>query len=459
MWEVADIDTNASEDITSPMLKIAPDSKWYMSYGRKGSEDMDMKVNINGTETQVDQGYSKFHNTTVAYDASGNIYAAATNTDRIDNNSAKFSFYSRTTVLGLKLTYNPEAYSAGFNGRSYQLLWVGKSRLEKVFNTINSQEKYDINRVPRPKMAVRGDTAKAEVYMCYFDANHSKSPVKFRYGTVDNNNAFSGGIKDGGQGTKPYTSWASMTGDEGAAIGYHTIANKNTAHKGGQYTAVGIVPKAQAGTAKDVAVVAWYDATAKNLVYSYNEDPDEANATTASTTWQANARAIDEDPTSGWYVDLTVDEKGGVHIAYYNNRKSELRYIYLSSYNDASPKKVTVDSYQSVGTQVMVSTRKETISGNERIVPYISYYQAAFYNSPNSVRVAWRTDFSGDVKNGAENDLFTGAWEAMTIPVQDGTVPQDATICNGVPTSGNWANTVVLGFMTNDGYKKAVLRK
>ena len=459
VWKIANIDTNASEDITSPMLKIAPDSKWYMSYGRKGSEDMDMKVNINGTETQVDQGYSKFHNTTVAYDASGNIYAAATNTDRIDNNSAKFSFYSRTTVLGLKLTYNPEAYSAGFNGRSYQLLWVGKSRLEKVFNTINSQEKYDINRVPRPKMAVRGDTAKAEVYMCYFDANHSKSPVKFRYGTVDNNNAFSGGIKDGGQGTKPYTSWASMTGDEGAAIGYHTIANKNTAHKGGQYTAVGIVPKAQAGTAKDVAVVAWYDATAKNLVYSYNEDPDEANATTASTTWQTNARAIDEDPTSGWYVDLTVDEEGGIHIAYYNNRKSELRYIYLSSYNDASPKKVTVDSYQSVGTQVTVSTRKETISGNERIVPYISYYQAAFYNSPNSVRVAWRTDFSGDVKNGAENDLFTGAWEAMTIPVQDGTVPQDATICNGVPTTGDWANAVVLGFMTNDGYKKAVLKK
>ena len=494
VWEVADIDTNASEDITSPMLKIASDSKWYMSYGKKGArDDMDMKVNINGTEKKIDQSYNKFHNTTVAYDSSGNIYTAATNTDRIDDWSAKFSFYSRIPeqtssvfptsapltapeyVITIdKFVNDLPKYKYGFGARSYQLNWKGKARLEKVYNEINSQKKYDINRVPRPKMAVTGNTSNTEVYMSYFDANHPDNPVKFRYGTVDSNNGFNGGIKDGGTPRVHTVNSVSVTdapyhanalqGSNGSATGYHTIANKNTTHKGGLYTAVGIVPKDKAGTAKDVAVVAWYDATAKNLVYSYNVNPDETNATAANAAWHSAARVIDNDSTSGWYVDLTVDEKGGIHIAYYNNKNSELRYIYLSKYDvptvaSAQVKKVTVDSYQSVGTQVTVSTRKETISGNERIVPYISYYQAAFYNSPNSVRVAWRTDFSGDVKNGAENDLFTGAWEAMTIPVQDGTVPQDATICNGVPTTGDWANAVVLGFMTNDGYKKAVLKK
>ena len=477
VWEVSDFKAGMSKSLTSPMLKIAADSKWYMSYG-KGATDM--IVNANGAETKVDQSYSVFHNTAVAYDKSGNIYATATNTDRIEDWSAKFSFYSRIpshissafptpdplTALDHVITidkfeHNLPKYKYGFGARSYQLNWKGKSRLEKVFN----QGQYNTNRVPRPKMAAIGDTAKAEVYMSYFDANHPMSPVKFRYGAVDNNNIFTGGIKDGGTTRVHTVNSVSVTdaeyhanalqGENGSASGYHTVADNTTAHKGGAYTAVGIVPKGKAGTAKDVAVVAWYDAVAKHLVYSYNTAPDTP---VQGGVWQTNARVIDTDQTSGWYVDLTVDEDGGIHIAYYNNRKSELRYIYLSAYNDANPKKVTIDSYQSVGTQVTVTTRKEGSSGNEKIVPYISYYQSAFYNSPNSVRVAWRTDFT-DVKDGAKNDLFTGAWEAMTIPVQDGTVPQDATICNGVPTSGAWANTVVLGFMTNNGYKKAVLKK
>lgn len=477
VWEVSDFKAGMSKGLTDPMLKIAADSKWYMSYG-KGATDM--IVNTNGTETKIDQSYSMFHNTAVAYDTDGNIYAAATNTDRIEDWSAKFSFYSRipSTLTPAFPTPAPQAcdhvitiekfahglpkYKYGFGARSYQLSWKGKSRLEKVFN----QGQYNTNRVSRPKMAVAGDTAKAEVYMSYFDANHPSNPVKFRYGTIDSSNDFDGGIKDGGTIRVHTVNSVSVTdaeyhanalqGENGSAAGYHIIAdNATTTHKSGAYTAVGIVPKGKAGTTKDVAVVAWYDAAAKNLVYSYNKDPD---VPVQGGAWQSNARVVDADPTSGWYVDLTVDEKGGIHIGYYNNRKSELRYVYLSRYDDTAPKKVTVDSYQSVGTQITVTTRKQTVSGNEQIVPYISYYQSAFYNSPNSVRVAWRTDFT-ELKDGAKNDLFTGAWEAMTIPVQDGTIPQDATICNGVPTSGIWANTVVLGFMTNDGYKKAVLKK
>ena len=51
--------------------------------------------------------------------------------------------------------------------------------------------------------------------------------------------------------------------------------------------------------------------------------------------WQEKANYLDEQYT-GWHVDLTVDDNGGIHIAYYNSAKGDLKYVYLSKY-DAEP--------------------------------------------------------------------------------------------------------------------------
>lgn len=398
IWDITNFHNTIAVDITSPMLKIDSASNWYMSYG-KGIPSL--VVNKNGTETQIDYSFNKFHNTAVAYDDDRNIYALATNTDRISNDSAKFSFYSRAV-------YCP-------NGSSkYQYSWTGKTLLEKVYN----EGVYDINRVKRPKMVVTGNTSSAKVYIAYFDSNNSKNPVKFRYGTVNSLNNVTDSIAN--------ESYAS----------YKTVADNGKAYKGGEYVAVGV-------TSEGIVVLAWYDASKKQLVYSWNNDPSKEE------NWQKNAKVIDS--YGGWYVDIAVDEDNGIHIAYNNTAKGDLKYAYMSSYN-AEAKVVTVDSYFSVGTQIMLSTRKE--GGNN--VPYISYYQPSFTLTPGSVRVAWRTDFT-TLKDGAKNDSFTGTWEAMTIPNID--IPKDETICNGVPKSGVWANTQVLGFMTYTGYKKAVLQK
>ncbi|MGP1594632.1 MAG: Ig-like domain-containing protein [Treponema sp.] len=412
-----------SKDITSPMLKVDSKSNWYMSYGEGVPK---MVVNKNGTETCIDYSYNKFHNTAVAFDASGNIYALATNTDRVDNYSAKFSFYSR-------------AVEKASGNSSYQHMWLGKSWLEKVFN----QNIYNINRVKRPKITAKGDTANAEMYIAYFDSNHPDNPVKFRYGKVDSTNSFTNGFVGNHQLD------ANIMNEGLYNVNAHTIANKTTKYKGGEYAAVGV-------TSTGVAVVAWYDASAKQLLYSWNDNPATVENASDTSKWQKNVVVIDKG-YAGWYVDLTVDEKDGIHIAYYNSAKGDLKYSYIPKYNEEytgnkHPEVVTVDSYLSVGTQIMITTRKE----NDKIIPYISYYHASFTQTPSSVRVAWCKDVD-NLADGAKEDYFTGKWEAMTIPVTD--VPKDETICNGVPTTGIWANTMIVGFMTDDGYKKAVLQK
>ena len=424
IWQLGNF--GISKDITSPIMKIDKNGNWYMSYGK---EIPRMCVNNNGTEKTVDYSYNKFHNTIVAFDESRNIYALATNTDRINNYSAKFSFYSR-------------AATPVFNDHSYQIAWEGKARLEQVYN----QGIYNINRVKRPKMTVTGSTANAKVYMAYFDSNHADNPVKFRCGIVNNTNIITGGIEDGGEeidGNYATNGDAMKNRPNGSAPGYHTIADKTSTYKGGEYTAVGV-------TSTGTAVVAWYDASKKRLIYSWNGTPQTPEPIAAGNTWQTNAKVIDSG-YAGWYVDLAVDENDGIHIAYYNSAKGDLKYAYLASYN-AAPKVVTVDSYLSVGTQIMITTRKE--DGNN--VPYISYYHPSFTQTPSSVRVAWRTNFT-ELKDGAKDDSFTGEWEAMTVPTTD--IPKDETICHGVPTAPTWKDKMMLGFMTYDGYKKAILKK
>lgn len=427
-------------DITSPMMKMDSSGKYYMSYGY-GTPNM--YVNNNGSTTRVDYSYNKFHNTNVAYDESGNIYAVATNTDRINNNSAKFVFYT--------------GGSSGTSDSEYVSSSNYKRHLEMVYNYATNR--YDINRVKRPKFVVTGNRTSADpakVYMGYFDANNTISPVKFRYGTLTSISSVTGGIAghtanstSAGESNNPSTT-------DSSAKGYHIVASNNTKYKGGDYVTVGIVPKGVSGVTNDagVAVIAWYDASARQLIYSYNEHPEtsqSANEAKTGGVWQTNAKVIDSS-TAGWYVDMCVDGNGGIHIAYYNSGKGDLKYAYLSRY-DAAPVVKTVDSYLSTGTNITINVKQE----NGKYVPYISYFFSSFTQTPSTVRIAWQNDMAS-VKDGAVNDRFTGAWECMTIPTEN--VPVDGIICNGLPTtSSTYKDTPVLGYMSDRGYEKAYIKK
>lgn len=411
-------------DLTSPIMKMDSTGRYYMSYGYGVPR---MYLNNNGTIRQVDYSYNKFHNTMVGFDESGNVYGLATNTDRIDNSSAKFVLYTENqdTVTGNSAYTWDSEY---------------KRHLEQVYN--DKTGVYNINRVKTPKMYIRGagtDANPAKVAISYFDANNTISPVKFRYGTVANKTTITGGIKgntadseSAGESNNPNTM-------DSSATGYHIVASNNTTYKGGAYSAVGL-------TSGGVAVVAWYDASSRSLIYSYNTNP---NSPVVGGVWQTNAKVLD-DSYAGWYVDMTVDVNDGIHIAYYNIGKGDLKYAYLSSYN-ATPQVVTVESYLSTGTNITINTRKE----GSNIVPYLSYYHAASAQTPNAVRIAWRKDFSS-LTDGVIDDKFTGSWEVMTVPASN--IPIEAQICNGVPTSGSYNSTVVLGYMSDQGYEKAYIK-
>lgn len=418
-------------DITSPIMKMDSNSNYYMSYGYGIPS---MYVNKNGTTRQVDYSYNKFHNTNVAFDDNGNIYAVATNTDRVGDSSAKFTFY---TPYSNTVSNRMPDYVSNSNG-AYQSSSDSKRQLETVYN--NSTGKYDINRVKRPKITTYTSGNTTYIAMAYYDYNNTINPVKFRFGSRNGRN-ISGGIQGNVNGlsesNNPNTS-------DSSASGYHIVASSNTSKKGGEYASCGIVPTSNGY----VGVVAWYDASVRKICYSYNTNP---NSAVVGGDWQTNAIYLDDSYT-GWYVDMCVDGAGGIHIAYYNSAKGDLKYAYLSSYENKNPTVVTVDSYLSVGTNISINTRLE----NGKYVPYIYYYNASSNQTMNSIKVAWQNDVS-NVKEGAIGDKFTGAWECMTIPTTN--IPIDSTVCGAVPTSGSYGNTVVLGYMSDTGYEKAVLKQ
>ena len=426
-------------DITSPMLKMDSNGNYYMSYGYGVPS---MYVNKNGTTRQIDYSYNKFHNTNVAFDDNGNTYAVATNTDRVGDYSAKFVFY--TPYSGAM----PNAVGSNSNS-VYQSYSNSKRHLEQVYN--EKTGKYDINRVKRPKITTVTSGSTTYIGLVYYDYNNTESPVKFRFGSKTGTTIY-GGIAGnvaqssiGGQSNNPSTTDSSYKD-------YHIVAKTSFDHAGGEYAACGIIPDSSVSDGY-VAVVAWYDASARSLCYSYNTSP---NTAVSGGVWQTNAKVLDSN-YAGWYVDLCTDADGGIHIAYYNSAKGDLKYVYLSSYAAEPTTPVTIDSYLSVGTNITVNTRKETVNSASRNVPYIYYYNASSNQTPNSIKVAWQKDST--LSNGAVNDKFTGSWESMTIPSEN--IPQDATVCGGVPNSNasvsEYAGKVVLGYMTDARYEKAVL--
>jgi hypothetical protein len=427
--------------LTNPFMRVDSQSRWYMTYGR-GTDSMYFNFNA-AEQAYLEQCYNKYHNTTAAFDSSGNIYGGATNTDRVSdgvNSATSFTFYSRTRG-GMYTGYSSH-YNEGSN----------KRRLELSYNGSTGQ--YNIRRVEIPRIAVIGagsSASPARIYMSYFDGNNNASPVVFRYGTVGADaNDIVGGIASDLSNTNP-----------GTAAGAQVVANNTTTYKGGLYTAVGALSTGR-------AVIAWYDAENKQLVYSYSQGTHtSASETTSTAQWQANAKVIDTD-FAGWHVDLTVDRNDGIHIAYYASSSGDLKYAFLPSYNAASSaiKVVTVDSFLSAGTKLMINTRQESRGGSTVIVPYISYYHASFMQTANSIRVAWRNDFT-NLSDGAVYDDFTGAWEVMTIPTAN--IPMEDFVVNGVPTTGNFntvsngsvniTNSVVLGYYTNAWYERAYIKK
>ena len=465
----------ANTYVTDPAMKMTSNGNFYMVYdgnaGTNGAYQLKMnsnafidddgdKIGTTGTVKNADGSNSNFHKNAVAVDEDGNYYGASTNTDRVQDYSAKFKYYKASEAQDDE--YGKQAYQNVANSYYTRIGYT----LEQVYNS--KTLKYDRERVAIPKMYARKEGTNSRVYMCYYDGNHTQNPVKFR---SSRGNGLAG--KTAGENTVT-ESGSDVSETTGSAANFHVVADKTmdgtiTAHPdwkytGGKYTAVG-------ATSGGVAVVAWYEVNKNRLIFSYNTAPQTP---TYGGDWQTNAQVIDE---GGQYVDLIVDKNNGIHIAYQSGAK--LKYAYLPTYDSTinSANIVTVDGYGTAGTNITINTKEVSVTENnvttKYIVPYISYQNATYAETPRSIRIAWmpNTIISGtNTQNsitgrtavaGANGNFFTEGWEIIAVPTIADT--RSSIVYNGLPTSGTrWGGTgkysPVLGYMTTSGFESAYIQ-
>ena len=438
--------------VTDPAMKMTSNGNYYMVYdGNAGYNGAyQLKMNANGTIKNADGSYSNFHKNAIAVIDSDHFYGASTNTDRVGNASARFKFYN--VAESITTEYWKSAYQ-NYSEDGYDYQNIGHS-LEQVYN--DSTLKYDRERVAIPKMFARNVNSYSRVYMTYFDGNHTDNPVKFR---CSQGNGLSG---KAASNTDTSQSTSDTSATSGSAPNFHVVADKTMTYTGGKYTAVG-------ATSSGVAVVAWYELNRNRLVFSYNTKP---GTPVYGGAWQSNAQVIDQ---GGQYVDLVVDKNNGIHIAYQSGAK--LKYAYLPTYDSTinSANIVTVDGYGTAGTNITINTKEETVGTDKYIVPYISYQNATYAETPRAIRVAFMPKTiksSANTKNvitdktavaGTNGNFFTEGWEVIAVPTVADT--KSAIVYNGLPTSGNkWrsdnnsAYSPVLGYMTSSSFESAYIQ-
>jgi len=458
VWNLNQVVSDTS--VRYPTMRVGKDSSQTVGFiYDKGSKEV--YVNQGGTDFLLDTSYTQWYDTAIAIDDLGRFYGSAQNGDSGGSrgstysddyaNYAHYKMYAFNSSSATGTNYDSVfgAYSSG--GRSIAV--------ENCYYSGDST--FYAQRIRNPKIVAvasgTSDSSAGTIYTAYYDS--ASDQVRFRCGTATPKESTSGWIHPTTTystawtgGTVARTSGSSDAADVQVIAGSGASSTANES-RSGKYVAVGVVPSGATGAG--TAVVAWYSSENTALMYSYNTDP---TSTSNVSQWGEHTITIDDD-FAGWYVDMTVDAAGGVHIAYYGASDGDLRYAYLPTYGSTSPQVVTVDSFLSVGTNISIDTKAVTSGSSTYYVPYISYYMSAFTETANSLRVAWLDTLgASSVPAGVDNqDGFTGSWECMTIPLTQ--VPLNYTVGIGLKDyNTSLTERPILGFGTSAGLETAQLK-
>ncbi|MCL2185282.1 MAG: hypothetical protein FWB86_05430, partial [Treponema sp.] len=446
----------------NPVMRMDPSSNWYMAFGGSTTSQGELwatkngtgawtasTADANGTANWVFSAQNRWRHTTVAYDSNGWIYTVAADQTA---GSTGYRFGHR----------NP-----GNNGNG---TWA-----RTAAGTLDAAggDRFQIPRIATQTTGTTGTNNPVRILLSYYDAlTPATNALRLRVG-----------LTTGATTTATF----GTTNTTGAN---HVIANNSQTHQGSQFTAVGFLNTTGATMSATNAgrpVIAWYDRTNQNLVLSYGDLPSSyTNVPQTPTTanWQSRARIV--HALAGSHVDMVVDAENTIHLAYYDSLNGGLYYCRIPVPSGTSipasdttkftaAEYVKVDTYLSAGTRIMLNVRQETHTeahpsgAGTRYVPYISYFHASFDETKNSIRVAWRRDFSSLKPGSDENDRLTGDWEVMTVPAEN-TPASGQIISSGVPTSGTPSGTatagfhnsltksMIVGYLTDSNYEGAVLR-
>lgn len=413
VWSFETLETNSG--VRYPTMRVGKDANQTIGfiYG-SGADKLRM---YKGSTFQIGYSWTQYYSTGVAIDNAGRIYGTAMNGDSGSQDGTMGGTSDETNYA------NNHFYAWHTSSTNDDVFAYRYSDYAKAIENAYDGSKFNSERIKNQKIVVSsGETATSTgyVYMAYYD--DSNSQIRFRYGTVENNNGkpkFSTSLSNHNNtnnGSAKGFQIIAGTGASGSTDSNINIDNKtNNTERAGEYVAIGIVPVGKANPdanpsiENDIAVVAWYDSSNQRLLFSYNENAnnlytshtwrDVKNETNArniyytntdltthpngntgnNTTvykptayqWGVNTRVIDDD-FAGWYVDMAVDPDGGIHLAYYGASSGDLKYAYIPKYwqvTNANGKLtggatvVDVDSYLSVGTNISIDvpTAKETI--------------------------------------------------------------------------------------------------
>ena len=435
LWELKDGAQGNGGKIKEPVMRINPANNVVGFAFASGAAYFSMPGQTNSFELWQ-RNYADYNGIAMAYDYSGYAHTLATGLDTAPSNNYAGRMNYTNSAFGHKYTGYTDYNAAGWGNFSRRT----QIALESIGGGgILDQERFSDVAIAVGSLAAGFPT----VYVAYCDTNTNQ--IRFRYGTINStsryeNNAYNnfGQLNDSKSSTG--TIQDTDNGDNYTRHGafeahtdyYSLIAGGTTGNTAGNYVSLDVIPgkdnNNNHSAANDVVVVVWSDGSKLNYMYRFGTKND----TDASSDGVANywSKPITITTGKAEYCKVKVDPVGGIHIAWFDRTKSDLKYAYMSSYNSAytggayngafDQSKLyvtTVDAYSQIGSYLDIDVGRETADGN--VIPYISYFADGMNSLP---KFAYLPDGINNtnpvVPNGADasTNLYTGSWEMSLIP-------------------------------------------
>ena len=438
IWQFMDAGISQSSGyITEPIMKINPKNDKISFAFNNGPGNFSMADGQNTSFTTWVANFARFTTSGFDIDEDGNTHGITVGIDTNPSSGSAGRMEYMTSVWG-KSQIDTNGNYEGFNSCRFENIGAPKG----TYNGVTFDSNIFIeDRFASPSLKTVKHGTNIYVLLAYYDDLNAE--IRFKWGNLSNaaryrtvnwkdpNTNVTATYNEGYtfdqfgdqtvQGVTATGNNAHKVFNSNSYKGYwSSIATPSTTAKAGNYVSIDVVKGTTAES--DIVVATWYDSITSKWWYSYKVNPyndNDLSATQGTGRWKT---PIELKTNAGEHCQIAVDAKGGVHIASYDGTNADLLYAYLSSYDDATPQVVTVDSYAFTGTNIRLDTAISD-DGNY-IVPYIGYYMS----SVQKTKMACLKDVisSSDVKATREavtvpagvdtSDKFNGTWESTIIP-------------------------------------------
>ena len=262
------------------------------------------------------------------------------------------------------------------------------------------------------------------VFLAYYDDLNNE--IRFRYGDLNETEEHTIGRSFGGF----QDAW--VYGKGNTEDGNHKSFNTNTRPQdysiiaasgvSGNYLSIDLIKGSTIND--DVIVATWQDSVAGNWYYAYKKKPCTDNDVGVAPAEGASTDGYWSSPiliasNAGEDCHISVDPRGGVHLAAYDASGANLLYAYLANYNAFSHQIVTVDSYNFTGEHLTLDTALS--SDGKYVIPFIGYYMSSAKKPKIAMldNVIKASDGSGNIPSGVDSlDAVNGSWEVSVIPTE-----------------------------------------